>query len=158
MTNNDILRRIRYTFDLNDSKMIAIFAQAELEVTRAQISNWLKKEDDPDYQNCTDSMLATFLNGFINEKRGKKEGEQPVPERRLSNNIIFTNLSQIQISNITLSLHSLDNRLRHFLPPNLIHATLTHIHDGIRIYPTRTINALFHHLPNSLPTFLFKYL
>ncbi|MCK5262560.1 MAG: DUF1456 family protein, partial [Gammaproteobacteria bacterium] len=66
MTNNDILRRIRYTFDLSDSKMISIFSLAEHEVTRAQISNWLKKEDDPDYQNCTDTMLATFLNGFIN--------------------------------------------------------------------------------------------
>lgn len=92
MTNNDILRRIRYTFDLSDSKMISIFGLAEHEVTRAQISNWLKKEDDPDYQNCTDTMLATFLNGFINEKRGKKEGAQPVPERRLTNNIIFRKL------------------------------------------------------------------
>lgn len=92
MTNNDILRRIRYTFNLSDSKMIAIFGLAELTVTRAQISNWLKKEDDPDYQNCTDTMLATFLNGFINEKRGKKEGPQPVPERRLTNNIIFRKL------------------------------------------------------------------
>ena len=92
MTNNDILRRIRYSFDLSDSKMIDIFAQADLKVSRAQISDWLKKEDDPAYQNCTDSMLATFLNGFINEKRGKKEGEQPVPEKRLTNNIIFRKL------------------------------------------------------------------
>ena len=45
MTNNDILRRLRYSFDLSDDKMIAIFGLAELEVTRAQISDWLKKED-----------------------------------------------------------------------------------------------------------------
>lgn len=92
MTNNDILRRIRYTFELNDSKMIAIFGLAELEVTRAQVSDWLKKEDDPDYKNCTDTVLATFLNGFIIEKRGKKDGTQPIPERRLTNNIIFRKL------------------------------------------------------------------
>ena len=49
MTNNDVLRRIRYTFNFDDSKMIAIFALADLEVTRAEISNWLKKDDDPDY-------------------------------------------------------------------------------------------------------------
>lgn len=89
MTNNDVLRRIRYIFDLNDSKMIDIFTAAEAQVTREQISNWLKKEDDPSYQNCTDSKLATFLNGFINDKRGKKEGEQPAPENKLTNNIIF---------------------------------------------------------------------
>jgi len=42
MTNNDILRRIRYTFDFNDSKMISLFGLADYEVTRAQISDWLK--------------------------------------------------------------------------------------------------------------------
>lgn len=92
MTNNDILRRLRYSFDLSDSKMIAIFGLAGLEVTRAQISDWLKKEDDPAYQNCTDQQLAIFLNGFIIEKRGKKEGPQPEAEKRLTNNIIFRKL------------------------------------------------------------------
>lgn len=89
MTNNDILRRIRYTFDFSDSKMIAVFALADSQVTREQVCNWLKKEGDPDYQDCSDPLLAAFLNGFINEKRGKKEGEQPKPEQQLTNNIIF---------------------------------------------------------------------
>ena len=92
MTNNDVLRRIRYTFDFDDSKMIAIFGLAGLEVTRAQISDWLKKEDDPDYQRCDDQQFATFLNGLIIEKRGKKDGPQPVPETQLNNNIIFRKL------------------------------------------------------------------
>jgi len=92
VTNNDILRRIRYTFDFSDSKMITIFGLANLEVTRGQVSNWLKKEDDPTYENCTDIQLAIFLNGLINDKRGKKEGPQPRPEKRLTNNIIFRKL------------------------------------------------------------------
>lgn len=92
MNNNDIMRRIRYTFNYNDAKMIEIFGQDDYIVTRAQISNWLKKEDDPAYTELTDFELAVFLNGFINEKRGKKEGPQPIPERRLNNNIIFRKL------------------------------------------------------------------
>lgn len=92
MTNNDVFRRIRYIFDFNDSKMIEIFALADSQVTREQISNWLKKEEDPDYQNCSDVLLATFLNGLINDKRGKKEGEQPKPEKKLTNNIVFRKL------------------------------------------------------------------
>lgn len=92
MTNNDILRRIRYTFDYDDSKMMALFALAGLKVTREQISNWLKKEEDPDYQLCNDTHLAIFLNGLINDKRGKKDGPQPEPEKRLTNNIIFRKL------------------------------------------------------------------
>lgn len=92
MTNNDILRRIRYTFDFGDSKMIALFLLADYQVTREQISNWLKKEDDPAYQNCSDTQLATFLNGLINDNRGKKDGPQPVPEKKLINNTIFRKL------------------------------------------------------------------
>ena len=92
MTNNDILRRIRYIFDFSDSKMIAIFGLADHQVTRGQISDWLKKEDDPAYQKCRDTQLAIFLNGLINDKRGKKEGPQPEPEKRLTNNIIFRKL------------------------------------------------------------------
>jgi len=92
MTNNDILRRIRYTFDFNDSKMISIFGLVDYKVTREQVSNWLKKESDPDYEDCDDTHLAIFLNGLINDKRGKREGPQPVPEKKLTNNIIFMKL------------------------------------------------------------------
>ena len=92
MTNNDILRRIRYIFDLNDTKMITIFSLADCKVTREQISDWLKKDDDPTYKACNDTQLAIFLNGFINHKRGKKEGPQAEPEKKLNNNIIFRKL------------------------------------------------------------------
>jgi len=92
MTNNDVLRRLRYTFDYSDSKMIALFAIADVTVTREQISNWLKKEEDPDYKNCSDVQLASFLNGLITDKRGKKEGPQPKPEKSLNNNIVFRKL------------------------------------------------------------------
>ena len=92
MTNNDILRRIRYIFDFSDTKMIAIFGLVDHQVTWGQIGAWLKKEDDPAYQKCSDTQLAIFLNGLINAKRGKKKGPQPEPEKRLTNNIIFRKL------------------------------------------------------------------
>lgn len=92
MTNNDVLRRIRYIFDLSEHQMVAIFALADAKVAQDQVTKWLKKEEDADYQNCSDVMLATFLNGFISEKRGKREGEQPKPEKRMNNNIVFKKL------------------------------------------------------------------
>lgn len=92
MTNNDVLRRIRYIFDFSDSKMISLFSQADHAVTRQEISDWLKKDDDPDSKNCSDTELATFLNGLINDKRGKKEGTQVEPEKSLTNNLIFLKL------------------------------------------------------------------
>lgn len=92
MINNDILRRLRFAFAINDDGMMATFACAGSKVTRSQLSDWLKKDDDPAFSLCSDLMLATFLNGFIEQQRGKKEGPSPKPETRINNNIIFRKL------------------------------------------------------------------
>ena len=92
MKAKDIFRRIRYILDLNDARMIAVFAEAERDVTRAQISAWLKKDDEPDCEEYTDAIFATFLNGLINQKRGKKDGPQPDPEENLNNNVVLRKL------------------------------------------------------------------
>ncbi|HBP88522.1 MAG TPA: DUF1456 domain-containing protein, partial [Nitrospiraceae bacterium] len=84
MNNNYCLRRIRYILDFSDSKMIDVFAQANQTVTRTEVSAWLKKDDDPDFVECPDIMFATFLNGLINDRRGKKDGAQAEPEQRLN--------------------------------------------------------------------------
>lgn len=92
MTNNDILRRIRYTFDFDDSKMMNLLSFEEQPVDREEMSNWLKKDDDPAFQECKDVQLAIFLNNLIDENRGKKEGAQPQLEKHLTNNIILRKL------------------------------------------------------------------
>jgi len=92
MTNNDILRRIRYILDFDDAKMIEIFAMADIKVRRGHIVSWLLKEDEHSYRECNDKMLATFLNGLIIMRRGKKKGPQPEPERSLTNNLILKKL------------------------------------------------------------------
>ncbi|MFT7430028.1 MAG: hypothetical protein ACI971_000469 [Colwellia sp.] len=92
MTNNDVLRRLRYTFNFNDQKMIDLFNLAKLTVSREQISYWLKKEDDPQVVNCTDVQLATFLNGLIIDKRGARDGVTPPAEKRMNNNLVLNKL------------------------------------------------------------------
>ena len=103
MQNNDVIRSLRYTFDFGDDQMIKIFSLAELEVTRAEVSDWLKRDDDPEAKPISDFKLAVFLNGLINYKRGKKEGSQPVPESRLTNNQIIRKIKiarQLQTEDI----------------------------------------------------------
>ncbi len=92
MNNNDILRRLRYAFDFNDEKMIEIFALANQKVSRGEVKDYLRKDDDPLLVSLYDEMLATFLNGLITEMRGKKDGPLPVPEKRLNNNLVFRKL------------------------------------------------------------------
>lgn len=119
MVNNDILRRIRYTFDLSDNKMMSVFALADKKVSREEISDWLKKEDAPAFQECSDKILAIFLNGFIIDKRGKRDGPQPQAEDYLTNNLIFKKLrialnfkdedilSVLALVNLKISKHEL---------------------------------------------------
>jgi len=89
MNNNDVLRRLRYTFDFNDKKIIAMFALVDEDISETKLRPWFKKDDDAEFKNLSDVLLASFLNGFIIEKRGKKEGPLPVAEKKLTNNIIF---------------------------------------------------------------------
>jgi len=72
--------------------MVDIFAAAEATVTTEQVIAWLIKEGEQEFVKISDTEFATFLNGFINTKRGKRDGEQPIPESKLNNNIIFMKL------------------------------------------------------------------
>ena len=54
------MRRVRFIFDLSDTQMIELFAHTGVTVTRAQISDWLKKDEDPNYVDCSDTELALF--------------------------------------------------------------------------------------------------
>lgn len=114
MTNNDILRRIRFTFNFNDMKMVSIFALADHQVSKEQITAWLKKDDDPAYQSCNDREMAIFLNGLISEKRGKKDGPAQAQEDKINNNIILMKLKialNLQADDIIALLNSVDLRV-----------------------------------------------
>ncbi len=72
-------------------------------VEQELVTCWLKKDDDPDYKPCSDKQLATFLNGFIIARRGRREGiPLPVPEVKINNNIVLRKLK------IALNYHNED--------------------------------------------------
>jgi uncharacterized protein YehS (DUF1456 family) len=102
MNNNDILRSIRYTFNFGDDKMMDLFGMAGLQVTRTQVCEWLKRDEDPDFKGIYDNQLAYFLNGLIIDKRGRKDGEMPLAEKKLNNNIVLRKIK------IALSLRDED--------------------------------------------------
>lgn len=89
---NDVLRKLRFILNLSDDQTIEVFSNGGLKVDRTQISDWLKKDDAPDFKLIKDKELAVFLNGVIIAKRGAQDGKAPVPESRLTNNIILRKL------------------------------------------------------------------
>jgi uncharacterized protein YehS (DUF1456 family) len=95
MENNDILIRLRYALDIKDTDMVEIFKFGGVEVTKEEVLKILTKPkdsyDDEDYYEdnvaedeehikCTNSMLESFLNGFITFKRGKQEPKPGQPD------------------------------------------------------------------------------
>ncbi len=102
MTNNDIFKRLRYCFNLRDQQIVDIFHLANQDVTKLQVENWLKADDDKDFQKLDHLPFSRFLDGFITLKRGKREDDKPQAIDPLSNNVIFRKIK------IALSLKAED--------------------------------------------------
>lgn len=95
MINNDVLRSIRYLLDLSEPRVIEIIQLAgpELAVDRAEIQAFLKKEDEPGFAECSDPVLAHFLDGLILDRRGVDPARPPRPvEARITNNLVLKKL------------------------------------------------------------------
>lgn len=95
MTNNDILRRFRYALDISNPAMIEIFRLSGHAIEPPALIDLLRKEDDPGFVECGDTLLDLFLDGLIVQKRGPREpapGQQIAAHTLLTNNIILRKL------------------------------------------------------------------
>jgi len=122
MTNNDILRQLRYALNINDSTMIEIFKLADHEIGQSSVTDLLKEEDEEDFALCSDDVLKYFLDGLILYKRGRREmrsGETRKPDSRMTNNAILKKirialelkeddmLGILKLANVDISKHEL---------------------------------------------------
>ena len=76
MTNNDILKRIRYAFDFSNQRAVELFSldpASSVDITVDQFTSKLTKEEEPEFSPCTDVEFAAFLDGLIVSKRGLRE-------------------------------------------------------------------------------------
>ena len=92
MTNNDILRRLRYALNYNNSTLIEIFKLSEHEIGPFEVDNLLKKEDENGYVECSSAVMEMFLDGLVIYKRGRQDGGAGQPQKAdgtLANNDIL---------------------------------------------------------------------
>jgi len=95
MTNNDILRQLRYALNIKDSIIIEIFKLADYEIKESHLTDLFKKETDEGFVHCSNDVLRYFLDGLILYKRGRKEikpSEKREPGPRMSNNTVLKKL------------------------------------------------------------------
>ena len=97
MTNNDVLRRLRYALDIPDRKVVDLFKLADYDIEPDELEILFMKESDEGFEECEDALVEFFLQGLIVDRRGKREETKPgaAPYRvrgRLSNNDILKQL------------------------------------------------------------------
>ena len=95
MINNDVLRSIRYMLDLSDNMVVETIklADPDFPIDKEDVQGFLKKEDDEGYVECSNAVLAHFLDGLIVHYRGRDESLPPRPvEKRVTNNVVLKKL------------------------------------------------------------------
>ncbi|WP_426141352.1 DUF1456 family protein [Pseudomonas sp. DWP3-1-2] len=93
MMNNDVLRSVRYMLDISDGKIVDIVKLGGFDITKADVIAFMKKEDEEGYQDCSDEIMAHFLDGLVIFKRGKDDSRAPQPiELPITNNTVLKKL------------------------------------------------------------------
>lgn len=96
LSNNDTLRRLRYSLNLRDPQLERIFSLSGRPLERLTIEGYMKREGEKDWTECPDEIMADFLDGLILWFRGPKPGSDsasnPPITTRLSNNDILKKL------------------------------------------------------------------
>lgn len=93
MLNNDVLRSLRYTLDVNDVQMAEIIQLSGKEVELETLDALLKKEDEEGFVACDDELMAHFLDGLVYFKRGKDDSRPAQPfELPVTNNMVLKKL------------------------------------------------------------------
>ncbi len=95
MTNNDLLRRLRYALNLNGVSIAEACALAGHHIGPVEVLNLLKKEDEKGFVVCDDTVMTAFLDGLITSRRGPRDtppGAPPLPDGLLNNNLILRKL------------------------------------------------------------------
>lgn len=95
MTNNDLLRRLRYALSLNGVSIAEACALAGHHIGPIEVLNLLKKEDEKGFMVCDDTVMGAFLDGLITMRRGPRDtppGALPSSDGLLNNNLILRKL------------------------------------------------------------------
>ncbi len=92
MINNDVLRSLRYMLNISEFKLVEIVVLGGGEVTQAKMNAYIKKEDEPGFEECPQNVMSRFLNGLIYLKRGKDDSRPPLAPELPTNNVVLKKL------------------------------------------------------------------
>lgn len=93
MTNNDLLRSLRFALNMRDRTLLTCFEEGGIRLTPDELAMLFAREGEPNFEPLTDALFGAFLEGLIVVGRGRREpkpGEERPSERpELTNNRIL---------------------------------------------------------------------
>ncbi len=64
LTNNLILKKVRVAMNLKEPELVILFALADVDLTKRQISYLFRREGTKNFKACSDELLMVFLEGL----------------------------------------------------------------------------------------------
>lgn len=92
MKPNELMRHLRKLLALNEKGMTEILALGQYAAAPEQMRNWLRHENEAQYEPCPPLVPAHFLEGLIIAQRGPREGGATPPIGPLTNNQVLKKL------------------------------------------------------------------
>lgn len=106
MTNNDVLRTLRYALSLDNAALLGCLAEVNVRITPRELAALLKQEDEPGFMPLPDEVLEQLLQGLIIKLRGRREPSEQGPRAKLPAQL--TNNRILRALRIALTLQDHD--------------------------------------------------
>lgn len=72
MSNNEVLKKLRVALQLRNEDIVDILKLVGFNIKNAELTDFFRAEDHPNFKNCGDQILRNFLNGLVIKMRGPK--------------------------------------------------------------------------------------
>lgn len=93
MTNNDVMKSVRYTLEIKNKDVVQMIKEGGVELTILDVVNILKHEEDEEFVECPIETIHAFLDGLILKRRGPSDGPaKKLPTDRINNTVVLRKL------------------------------------------------------------------
>ena len=93
MTNNEVIKSVRYTLEIKNREVVAMFKAGGLELSVLDVVDLFKNEEDEGFVQCPAETIHAFLDGLIFECRGPSDGPaKKISTSNINNNMILRKL------------------------------------------------------------------
>ncbi|CAA6676884.1 MULTISPECIES: DUF1456 family protein [unclassified Lentimonas] len=88
MTNNEVMRSVRYALEAKNREVVAMIKAGGMELSVLEVVDLLKNEEEEGFLECPAETMHAFLDGLIYECRGPSDG----PAKKFSTATINNNM------------------------------------------------------------------